>query len=54
MFVLELRFHELVLKDYTLKEEGRLTIVGIPTMTLHPKMQLSPNTMRLLKEKEKN
>jgi pSer/pThr/pTyr-binding forkhead associated (FHA) protein len=26
MFILELRFHDLILKEYTLKEGGRLTI----------------------------
>ena len=37
MFVLELRFHELVLKEYTLKEGGRLTIGRHPDNDIAPK-----------------
>ena len=37
MFILELRFHDLVLKEYTLKEGGRLTIGRHPDNDIAPK-----------------
>ena len=37
MFILELRFHDLVLKEYTLKDGGRLTIGRHPDNDIAPK-----------------
>jgi pSer/pThr/pTyr-binding forkhead associated (FHA) protein len=37
MIILELRFHDLVLKEYTLKEGGRLTIGRHPDNDIAPK-----------------
>ncbi len=37
MIILELRFHDLVLKEYTLKEGGRLTIGRHPDNDIVPK-----------------
>jgi pSer/pThr/pTyr-binding forkhead associated (FHA) protein len=37
MFILELRFHDLVLKEYTLEEGGRLTIGRHPDNDIAPK-----------------
>ena len=37
MIILELRFHDLVLKEYTLQKEGRLTIGRHPDNDIVPK-----------------
>ena len=54
MIILELRFHDLVLKEYTLEEGGRLAIGRHPDNDIVPKDAAVSSTMRLLKEKEKN
>jgi pSer/pThr/pTyr-binding forkhead associated (FHA) protein len=51
MIILELRFHDLVLKEYTLKEGGRLTIGRHPDNDVVPKDAAVSNHHAIIERK---